>query len=336
MTDFTVDSRPVTFILDSFVALGSVGGVIESVFGRIGVITAQESDYSAFYALLGSALYTGTAERDVGGISEDDEFTDATMKEMWDQLILQEKFPSLSNPSSNFDSNYEGYRELGEIIATITFTANFSRGSINPQYTATSPYRSGLPNQYTYTGGTLSNQASTSLSDVQTETNYIVVANGQSWTCRVAYDAGVQPKSSYDNDYNSPLSAGNTSIDTETITGVLPVRATNSTITVLDDEPLQSNGSMIQIDFVAETGSDKQTVIFPDDAALSWGSIVRVEIYNELAGVWEIIGGSDAASVATFTEDATTAAVQSISRDYARYIHNGPLTGARQTRWYTS
>jgi len=284
----------------------------------------------------GTETYTGIAERTVGGITDEDEFVDATMTEMWDQLIKEEKFPALTAPSSTFDSDYEGYRELGEVIATITFSAAFDRGSINPQYTADSEFRSGLPNQYTYTGAQLSNEASTDLTDEQTATNYTVIANGQSWTCRVEYDEGAQPKSSYDNDYSTPLAAGNTSVDTETITGVLPVYGTTSDITTMTKQSLAGNGSTIDIDLVAEEGSDKQTVDFPDDAALSWGAITCIRFFNTISQTWDWIGGSEAASLATFTETSTTQTVQSISRDYARFTHNGVLTGSRNTRWYTS
>ena len=282
-----------------------------------------------------ASTYTGKAERTVGGISANDTFNVATMEQMWDALLHEEKFPTLSNPSSTFNSDYTGYREVGEIITIITFSATFDRGSISPQYTAASPYRAGLPNQYTYVGTGLANQPSTSLTDSQQVTNYTVVANGQSWTCQVAYDVGVQPKSSYDNDYSTPLSAGSTSVDTQTITGVLPVYATTSVITTLTKQGLQSNGSTFTATLVAESGANKQTVDFPADIVLSWGAITGIEFYNNLSSSWEWINGSAANSLLTFTETTVTHTVQSISRDYTRFTHNGPTTGTRQTRWHT-
>jgi hypothetical protein len=280
--------------------------------------------------------YTGTAERTVGGISESDVFTDATMTEMWDSLILQEKYPSLSNPSSNFSSTATGYKEIGLLISSIQFTSTFNRGSINPQYDATSPYRSGDPNEYNYAGTGLTTIAKVDLSDTQTITNYTVVANGQTWTNSVDYDGGVQPTSSYGNPYNSPLAAGRTGTDSRSITGVLPVYATNNTITVMNKEPLQSNGSMIQVDFVAEDGVNKQTTDFPSDVVMTWGDIVRIDFYDTASSSWKTISGSNEASVATFDITLVTHTVQGTSRDYARYTHNGPTTGARQTRWYTN
>ena len=46
MTDFKVDSRDVTFVLDSFITLGTNGGSVTSVFGRAGVVEAQVGDYT--------------------------------------------------------------------------------------------------------------------------------------------------------------------------------------------------------------------------------------------------------------------------------------------------
>lgn len=277
--------------------------------------------------------YTGSAERTVGGITDGDSFTTATMTAMWDKLIKQEKFPILAAPSSTFVSDYTGYREIGEIITTITFNAAFDQGSINPQYTAASPYRSGPPNKYIYTGGTLTDSISTSLTDVQTESGYTVISGAQSWTCQVAYDAGVQPKSSYDNNYDVPLPAGSTAVDTQTITGVYPYYGTTSVITTLTKQPLASmSSSYVQIDMIAESGTDKQKAEFPQ----VWSAITGIQFYNTVSSAWEWIGGTQANSLTYFDKTASTETIQGNVINYWLYTHNGPLTGARQTRWYTT
>jgi hypothetical protein len=284
-----------------------------------------------------SCLYTGTAERTVGGINEADTFVEATMTEMWDALIRQEKFPALTSPSSSFTASTTGFREVGEVISSIRFTTNFNRGSITPQYNADSPYRSGLPNRYNYTGTNLSTIIDTDqVTNTQSIYNYVVQVNSQVWTNNVSYDGGVQPKSSYNNDYGSPLPAGTTSTDIQIITGVLPVFGTTSNILTLSKRPLQSNGSMIQIDFVAEEGDDKQIVEFPDDPMLSWGNIVKVEFYDTAASAWKIINGSASDSLNTFTVSETQHTIQGATITYKRYTHNGPTTGSRQTRWYVA
>jgi len=283
-------------------------------------------------ALMHDHTYTGEAERNVGGISEGDVFTNSTLEAMWDKLIKQEKFPILTNPSSGFTSNQTGYKEIGSILS-ITFSASFNRGSINPQYTATSPFRSGLPNEYQYTGTGLSNQFKTDLTDSQVVTGYTVVIGSQSWRGRVAYDAGVQPKSSYDNDYDSPLSAGNTSYTTRTITGVYPYYATTVSLTVLTKQSLTSMSSgYVQTDVVAEDGTNKQTVDFPD----VWSTITGIQFYNTVSSTWEWINGSKANSLLTFTVTSTTHTVQGNVVNYSRYTNNSSTIGARQLRWYTT
>jgi len=279
-----------------------------------------------------AVTYTGNAERNVGGILDGDSFSAASMTEMWDKLIKEEKFPALTAPSSTFVSTITGLREIGDILS-ITFSSTFSRGSINPQYTATSPFRSGLPNEYQFTGTGLSNQTKTDLTDSQPITGYTVIAGAQSWQGRVAYDAGVQPKSSYDNDYSTPLAAGTTSYTTRTITGVYPYFATTATITVMTKQSLAlMNSSYVQTDIIAESGSDKQKVDFPTD----WSTITGIQFYNTVSSAWEWIGGSKANSLLTFTQSATTHTVQGNVITYTKYTHNGSTIGARQLRWYTT
>jgi hypothetical protein len=268
------------------------------------------------------SLYTGIAERTVGGITDGDSFTGETMQDMWDFLLKQEKFPVLTAPSSTFTASITGYREIGEII-NIDFSSVFNRGSISPQYTATSPYRSGLPNNYVYTGTGLSNQASTALTDAQSITGHTVTSGNQSWTGRVAYDAGVQPKSSYGNDYSTPLAAGQTSAVTRTIIGVYPVFATTSSITTLTKQTLIANGNEISTVLVAETGGNKQKVDFPN----TWGSITKLEQYNSLSNQWDVI------DLSTFTVTSVIETVQGISVNYNRYTHNGSTIGERTLKW---
>jgi len=169
----------------------------------------------------GASSYTGTSELDVGGISDGDTFSNASMTEMWDSILKQEKFPTLINPSSTFTLSQIGVYETGEVIPVLNFTSNFNRGNITPAY-GTSGFRSGLPNTYNYTGSGLSNFASNSTTDNQIINNYTVVNNNQIWGNYVSYDVGEQPLSSYSNNYDSPLPNGDTTNNTQTITGVYP------------------------------------------------------------------------------------------------------------------
>ena len=276
--------------------------------------------------------YSGVAERDIGGITTGQVFDSASMTEMWDALIKQELFPNLTNPSSNFTSNVTGFREIGAEI-NITFTSTFNRGSINPQYTADSPFRSGEANEHILTGTGLSNITSTDLTETVTINNYTVLPNGQSWSGQVSYDEGVQPKSSYDNDYESPLSAGTTSTTSRTITGVYPWFATTSNITTKTKQTLSSHTATFnQVNMVAESGSDKQAYWISE----SHNSVTGVQFFNTVSNQWEWIGGSKANSLTTFTTSSETIEVQGNNINYTKYTHNGALSGARQLRFYTN
>jgi hypothetical protein len=254
------------------------------------------------------------------------------MTQMWDSLIKQEKFPVLTAPSSTFNSNVIGFQEIG-LITNISFDSTFNRGSINPQYSAASPYRSGLPNTYDYAGTGLVDQSTTSLTNGQSTTGYTVTLGAQNWTGRVLYDAGVQPKSSYGNDFNTPLPAGATNIITRTITGVYPFFATTVTITVLTKQALAAHNSVfVQTDMVAESGGNKQTTDFPT----VWSAITGIQFFNTVSNAWEWINGSKANSLLTFTTSGTTHLVQGNTINYTSFVNNGATIGARQLRWYTN
>lgn len=258
----------------------------------------------------------------VGGITIGMNIDNLTLKQFAQRLCNPELFPALTNPSSAFTLTQEGLHEIGELIATLNFGATFSRGSISPAY-GTSGFRSGLPNTYIYAGTGLSNFASTSLTDSKTVSSYSVISGAQSWTGRVAYDIGEQPKSSYGNNYSTPLAAGNTGIVTRSITGVYPIFATTSNITTLTKQALQTNGSVVDKDFVAESGSDKQMIEFP----ATWGAITVLEQYNTLSGTFDVI------SLATFTVTNVFQTVQGNSVAYKRYLHNGGTIGQRRLKW---
>lgn len=257
----------------------------------------------------------------VGGIPAGTTFEAKTMTEMWTQLLYQELFPSLTNPSSTFTLTPSGLQEIGDTLS-LGFSATFNRGSITPAY-GTSGFRSGLPNQYNYTGTGLSVTPSTSLSDSVSVIGYVVAAGVQSWACSVDYDAGEQPLSNFGNNYQTPLPAGTTGQTSRTITGVLPTFATTTNITTLTKQSLVTNGGTLTLSMVAESGSDKQTVQIPE----LWGNPTILEQYNTLSGAW------DPLSLATFTVTSTSLTVNSISQPYRQFTHNGATIGARQIRW---
>ena len=257
-----------------------------------------------------------------------------SFQEMMDLMLYPELFPSLTNPSqTNFTLSPSGFREIGEqfAIGGITLSSTFSRGSINPAY-GTNGFRSGLPNAYIYTGpGSVPTpQSSTSLTNsTATTAVYTIVQGAQSWTSRVAYDAGQQPLSSTGNNFNSPLPAGQTNNNlTRTITGVYPVFATTVNISTLTKQGLQSMTSNITVDVVTESGGGgaKQTIDIPQ----AFSTITGLQQFNTLSNVFDNI------NLATFTVTSITKTIQGVSNiPYDRYTHNGSVIGARKLRFLT-
>jgi hypothetical protein len=260
-------------------------------------------------------------------------FDHVSMQEMFDMMLYPELFPVLVAPNSAFTLTEAGLQEVGRVIATLHFNATFSRGSITPAY-GTSGYRSGLPNNYNYTGSGLpADVASVALSNAQTVNTYTVLSGVQNWVNSVDYDGGEQPLSSKHNNFNSPLAAGTTTNRTVSINGVYPYFAKTVDITVMTQQALSvMNATYVQTNMVAEDAVNKQVIDLP----VAWSAITGVQVFNTIAGAWEWLGGSKANSLTLFDVTATTHNVQGSVINYNRFTHNSVMTGARQLRWYTT
>lgn len=280
--------------------------------------------------------YTGTAERTVGGIREGQEFTDATMSEMWDTLILEEKIPVLVSPSiTSFTSSETGFREIG-IVLNLNYEISFNRGKIeivSTNFNSLLP-RSGDVEKYVYSGPSLNiENITTSLTNSTSLNNYEVVIGNQTWNCRVYYKQGPQPLTSYGNteyyDINNnliqltPYPAGSILSVSRTVTGVYPFFATTSNITTLTKRPLQAHGSVITVGMVAETIGNKQKIEVPQ----IWGTLSKIEQFNELSQQWDVI------NINTFTITTTTNNINENTINYNVLTHNGSLIGARELRF---
>jgi len=163
----------------------------------------------------GGQEYTGASPTNitVGGLAAGTNISGWTLSEIVQAMVITTYFPTLTNPSvTSFTEDVTNTQEIGTIVPTINFTATFSQGSINPQYPPTaSPFRSGLPNNYNYTGAQIAGTyPSTLLSNGQTVTSYKMLLGSNTWTATVTYDGGVQPYDSSGNPYSSPLLGGTT------------------------------------------------------------------------------------------------------------------------------
>ena len=266
----------------------------------------------------------------IGGIEAGTTFVEQTMGDMWDALLYPTLYPTLVAPSSTFALTESGYHEIGEVVATLHFSATFNRGTIAPAY-GTSGYRSGLPNTYKYTGTGLTNKTSTSLTDAETVSSYAVLIGAQNWTGAVAFSIGEQPKDSKGGNYDSPLAAGDTATITRTITGVYPWYATSVAIATLTKQALASmSSSYVQVTMIAEDGVDKQKAAFP----VAWSAITGVKIFNTISGSWEYLNGSAANSLTTFDVTDTTETIQGNVINYKLWTNNSSTVGSRMLRFF--
>lgn len=277
-------------------------------YARFGVT----DNYSAFAEIAGASSSKITTidptSIAVGGIPAGTVLTDKTTLEVIDMMLYPELFQQASGivaPSSEFELSTTGLQEVGaELILSISHS--FNRGSISPKYQSASEFRSGTLSDYTETGS---------------EGFYTVLPGVQSWTSKANYAAGVQPKGSKGTNHPSygALPAGSTSTITRTITGVYPVYATTVNISVLTKQALLAHGAIVEVNLVAETGGNKQTVRIPS----AW-NITTLKQYNTLSGQWDSI------SLSTFTKSS---AITLNGTTYYDYTHNGSTIGARKLRF---
>lgn len=196
--------------------------------GDTQIIDKKYADDIAFNANTGitaSTVYSLSTPStvDVGGLDAGSQLTGFTSNELLEKILVATLYPTLTGPNvSDFTiSGLASSYEVG-LIQTWNSSVTFNRGSINPQYDATSPYRSGPANTYNYTGSGLTTTSSTSNTNTQTITDYTIQSGTNSWSVSVSYDSGVQPYDSKGNIYQSPLPAGTTNSVTRTTTGYYP------------------------------------------------------------------------------------------------------------------
>lgn len=232
----------------------------------------------------GGGYFTGTAGITVGGITAGDTFTDVPVTDMINNLINPELNPNLTNPNNTLTSTVSGLREIGTIIYP-RLTATFNRGSISPQYSASEPYRAGLPTKYLFTSTAGLNQevesdATTYNIDVP---SFEVALGTVTFSSNISYSAGPQPTTSKGNVFDSPLPAGTTGNKTVIITGVY---ATYNGISTLTKMALANHGGTITVDAPADmnVGGDRFKIQYPT----VWSAktpIVQQE--NELSKAWD-------------------------------------------------
>jgi hypothetical protein len=351
--NFTFDGK--TLRLDASLSLPKYAGV-----SNLMLVVTPDGTVTSVPVPDSSAVFTGdvstthvyyetfldpslTMPATVGGIPAGTSVFDLrgdTVTSILNDLLFPTAYPTLTAPSGSFTiTPTSGSATLQEVSANISInsSASFSRGSISPQYSAASPYRSGPANNYNYSGIGLIDVSFTGSPDTQTITNYSVTLGNQAgWLSDIQYDAGVQPKDSKGNNYNSPLSAGTTSTLSRTFEGVFPIFASTVTIGVLTKQTLVSmlTGNSLTYTMVAESGGNKQQFEIPTawTGAPTNRPLVGVQQYNTVSAQWEYPGGSAATSLLLWTTSAVTETIQTNTVNYTRYTYNGTDRSSVQIR----
>ena len=120
-------------------------------------------------------------------------------------LLSKTYYPTLTDPSASINYGAPTLAKVGSNISAMTATVGFNRGSINPQYSSDSPYRSGEATSYRVN---LSG-SSISYDETKTTTQFAVPSftrtgkGNVTITATVSYSAGVQPKDSDGNNYQN-------------------------------------------------------------------------------------------------------------------------------------
>lgn len=153
-------------------------------------------------------------------------------------LLSKTYYPTLTDPSVSMSYSVASLVKVGATISGANATLTFNRGQINPQYTSESQYRSGEATGYSASLSGASIEWSKSQdSNVFNVPSFTRNSKGNVvLNASVSYGAGVQPKDSDGNNYQSPLPAGSKNTS-KTIEFILPFyygKNENATISTLD------------------------------------------------------------------------------------------------------
>lgn len=261
----------------------------------------------------GSLLDELIASVTVGGVASGKRYPAGTLLEqIFRDMLNPTAYPTLTNPSATLSATGAKLLETGSTLNT-TFTLTLNRGSINPQYTAASPYRSGEATSYTLDGTTQSsNTFSRTITSAKT-----------SYQGSIAYAEGAQPKDSTGRDYNSPLPAGSVNSNTINYEFVDAMWSNVTSISTIAKMSLVSKSTKQRdMNFPAQTVANPEVFDIP----AVW-TVTAVQVKNDLSGVYE-----DAISQFTVT-DVTHDDAAGNPVAYKRYTFSlGYDTGARSVR----
>lgn len=221
----------------------------------------------------------------IGRFAMDDKIDEGTPFEtIFRGMLSKVYYPTLTAPSAALSWAAPALAKVGAAVSAMAATLSFNRGSINPQYTAESPYRAGDATNYNLklTGAASAweeNKTSGSFSVPSFTRNSKgnVTLDGT-----VAYNAGAQPKDSDGSDYDSPLPAGTISAS-KTIEFILPFYHGASAVQDVSSlagltEDLTKKGAKTY----TFTANDEYTVIVYN---ASYGDITSIKDQNNVENI---------------------------------------------------
>ena len=225
-----------------------------------------------------------TTTKNVGGVNSGIFIEKNTLlNELLRNILSPTLNPTLTSPSATMRIDIQS--RLFEVGSTsqVTFTIDFNRGSINPQYASESPYRAGVALGYKLNGGA-SNGTNTITSDVcLKDENDNDIAGFVTFVGSVEYASGVQPKNSNGQNFSEPLESGSVNTNEITFEFVYPIYASTITSGTMSKQALVSkNKGYVELDFAPQDETDRYTFELPSN----W-RVTYIFMYNTVAEVYD-------------------------------------------------
>lgn len=269
---------------------------------------------------------TGVTTYEVGGIPAGTDLNGKTWQQIFTMMLYGDaSVPVLTDPSFTVNMN-ESFGQVGE-TQTVTGTAIFNRGSINPAY-GTSGFRAGLPTSYVVNGTTYE----TSVTEYGFSLDLPIVSGENKFTVTVNYAQGEQPLDGAGNNYDSPYPAGSLSYEV-VVTGTYPVyiKDSNGDLIPMDIQTQFNENGELEVDLASEFDAPKQTIAFVEGTP----EIVGVQQYDPSRQVWDWLYGSPADSLTAFTVTQQTIDVNGTVINYSVWENNTVTVGPRKLKFFT-
>ena len=276
-------------------------------------------------------LNTAAVKKTVGGITTGD-FAFASGKTL--HQIIQAIFypaiaPTISYSSAALSRSFAGLEEIGK-TANLTLSATFTRGQsvVSGQTTR----QMGLPIDYNYSGSGIvgtTTHTSTSLSDTDTLSSYVVTQGSNSWSLSVNYSSA--PVAPVYDDGTTYIDTAFTNSGTKTasasLEGVYPVYAATATTTVLTKQALVSmiSGNNLQYTLVAESNPGEHTFALPN-AWTTARPLTGVYYFNTVSNQFDPTN-----QIADWDTSSITETIQGNTVNYTKYTKKValPTAGSR-------